>query len=215
MKKVVNINLAGQAFTIDEDAYHALDKYLKSIERHFRKSEGAEDILYDIEARIAELFLENDRHSKIVTMDKLNAVISVLGKPEEFGAEEQTQSKSEGEPTNEYKTGKRLYRNPNNKVIGGVASGLSAYFGIDDPIWIRIAFVFMFLTMGIGVIPYVVLWIIVPEAKTSSDFLSMRGEPINVDSIAKTVEDGLYDLKEKFDEFSKEIKKKSNSHTFF
>ena len=101
---------------------------------------------------------------------------------------------------------RRLFRDPENKVISGVASGLAAYFGINDPLIIRIGFLALFLGFGIGLIPYLVLWFAVPEAKSSADFLSMRGEEININNIAKNVEDGFKDLKTKIEDISKDFK---------
>ncbi|NNE27883.1 MAG: PspC domain-containing protein, partial [Saprospiraceae bacterium] len=172
MKKVININLGGRAFIINEDAYSKLDKYLKAIERHFSGSDGMDDILYDIENRIAELFEEDEKNGTIITIEKIEKVKSVMGRPEDFGGEEydeeEAQSKSYKKYT--YRTGKRLFRDPDDQVIAGVASGLSAYFGINDPIILRIVFVILGLS-GVGVLPYIILWIAVPAAKTSSDRL--------------------------------------------
>ena len=108
------------------------------------------------------------------------------------------------------KTGKRLFRNEDEKIIGGVASGLSAYFGISDPVWIRLGFLFLAIS-GVGILPYIVLWIIVPKAKTAGDKLEMRGEPVNVHSIARTVEEELTDLSERITEMTKDFGKEFKS----
>jgi len=209
MKKVVNINLGGRAFTINEDAYSNLERYLKAIERHFSGSDGMEDILYDIENRMAELFVEDEKNGSIITIEKIEKVKSIMGRPEDFGGEEydETETRSKTYTNFNYRTGKRLFRDPDDQVIAGVASGLSAYLGINDPIFLRILFVILGFS-GVGVLPYIILWIAVPAARTSSDRLSMKGEDINIDSIAKTVEDTLIDIKDKIEDFSKDLKTK-------
>lgn len=207
MKKVIHINLGGRPFVIDVDAFEALDAYLRSIEKQFRNSEGFEDIMYDIENRIAELLEEDSNKNTVITMSKVNMVKTTMGMPEDFSDEEQASNKkSRASSTPKFKPGKRLFRHPEDKVVAGVASGLSAYFGISDPIIIRILFVLFTISGGLGFITYIILWIAVPEAKTTSDFLAMKGEDINIDNIAKTVENSLKDLKDKIDDISKGIK---------
>lgn len=199
MKKVVNINLAGKQFTIDEDAYSALDKYLNTINKHFSSSAGFEDIMYDIEDRISELFEEGMQGSQIITMEKVSAMQKTMGTPEDFGA-------ISDEPTSDHRrVEKRFFRNTENKVVAGVASGLAAYLGIENILLVRALFLFIALS-GIGILPYLVLWIFIPEAKTASDKLAMRGEDININSIAHAVEDGVSEIKETFSELHKNFK---------
>ena len=210
MKKVIHINLGGRPFVTDIDAYEDLDMYLKSIESHFKRSEGFEDIMYDIENRIAELLEAESAKNTVITLEKVEMVKNTMGRPDEFGAEagdsdEFTRKRPSGR---KFKTGKRLFRDPQDKVVAGVASGMSAYFGISDPIIIRLLFVIFTLSGGLGFLSYIVLWIAVPEAKTTSDFLAMRGEEINIDNIARSVENGLKDLKDKLDDLSRGIKTK-------
>jgi phage shock protein PspC (stress-responsive transcriptional regulator) len=217
MNKIFNVNLGGYPFTIDENAYHHLNKYLDTIKRHFSDSEGCEEILYDIEVRMAELFQDKVKGKSIVSMKELDEVIKILGRPEDFGAaaidddeEFDPQQKKRTRSRGSIKTGKRLFRNPDEKIIGGVASGLSAYFGVSDPVWIRLGFLFLAIS-GVGILPYIVLWIIVPAAKTSGDKLEMRGEPVNVNNIARTVEEELTDLSERITEMTKDLGKEFKS----
>jgi phage shock protein PspC (stress-responsive transcriptional regulator) len=193
MNKVFNINLGGYPFTIDEDAYGYLDNYLKTIHNHFRQSDGYEEIVSDIESRLAELFQENKGSRQIVTLKDVKNAISVMGTPEEFGAEpigDSDFSSSAGQQgQSSYHTGKRLYRNPDDEVIGGVCSGIASYLGIQDPLWVRIAFVVLAFTFGFAVWAYLILWAILPKAETASDRLSMRGEPVNVSNIGKIIEE--------------------------
>jgi len=199
MKKVVNINLAGKQFTIDEDAYQALDKYLNTINKHFSSSSGFEDIMYDIEERIAELFEEEMQGSTIITVDKVTAMQKTMGTPQDFGAA------AEMNTSENRRIEKRFFRNTDNKVIAGVASGLGAYLGIENILLVRAVFLMIALS-GIGILPYLILWIFIPEAKTASDKLSMRGEDININSIANAVEDGVSEIKETFSELHKNFK---------
>jgi phage shock protein PspC (stress-responsive transcriptional regulator) len=215
MNKIFNVNLGGYPFTIDEDAYHHLNRYLDTIKRHFSDSEGCDEILYDIEVRMAELFQDKAKGKAIISMKELDEVIKILGRPEDFGAEaleeeEPVVRKKRTRHHSGMKTGKRLFRNPDEKIIGGVASGLSAYFGISDPVWLRLGFLFLAIS-GVGILPYIVLWIIVPTAKTSGDKLEMRGEPVNVNNIAKTVEEELTDLSERITEMTKDLGKEFKS----
>lgn len=210
MNKIFNINLGGYPFTIDEDAYQKLDKYLKTVAKHFSTSEGCDEIVSDIESRIAELFNEHLKGRPIVSMREVEKVIAVMGTPEEFGAseggqeQEEDQKQENRDSAKSWKTGKRLFRDPDEKVIGGVCSGLAAYFGVDDPVWVRIAFAIAFFT-GFGFVLYMVLWIALPEAKTSGDKLSMRGERIDVSNIAKQVEDEMNQLADTISEMTKEF----------
>jgi phage shock protein PspC (stress-responsive transcriptional regulator) len=210
MNKVLNINLGGLPLIIDEDAYRYLENYLQSLHNHFRNSEGYEEIMNDIEARIGELLKENMGKRSIVMIQDVKNAVSVMGTPEDFGAE--TISENEPHKKSEYteggasasiKTGKRLFRDPENKVVSGVCSGIAAYFGIQDAIWVRLAFLSILFFFGTGILLYIILSIIIPEAKNTADRLAMQGEPIDVNSIAKSVEKGVEDLAKKVNEFGK------------
>ena len=213
MKKTFNINLGGIVFHIDEDAYDLLDKYLSNLRIHFSKEEGAEEIVHDMELRISELFSERLNEKKqVITLKDVEEIIAQMGKPEEF-SEDTTQD------TNEYikeeKGPKRLFRDPDNKVIGGVCSGISAYFGWDVTI-LRILLIILafpifwngaFIIKGI-VLFYIIAWIIIPEANTATEKLSMKGMKVNVENIGKTVTDGF----EKVNDYVKSDKPRSILH---
>lgn len=207
MKKVLHINLGGKEFTINEDAFAHLENYLNAIEKHFSNTQGFEGILYDIEVRIGELFEEDAKNGSIINMKKLDRVINTMGKPEDFSDEDETLQSTKSDRA-KIVTGKKLFRDPDDKILGGVASGLSAYFGIQDPIIIRIAFVLLFVIGGTGFLAYLILWIAIPKARSTSDFLAMKGEEINIDNIAKSVQNSLKDIKDKLDDFSKGFKTK-------
>lgn len=207
MNKTFNINLGGFPFSIDEDAFDYIQAYLVSIRTHFSSSLGCEEILYDIEVRMAELFQEHLKGKVIVSMKEVDEVVSIMGKPEDFGAEplqEPYQFKTNRNRSERIRVGKRLYRDGEEKVLGGVCAGIAAYLGIYDPIWVRIAFVIMSF-FGFGIMGYIILWFIMPEAVTSSDKLAMRGEPATVSNIAKMVEEELTSLGHKLNEWGKDF----------
>lgn len=209
MNKILNINLGGYPFTIDEDAYEHLNRYLETIHRHFRHSEGYEEITQDIEARLAELFQEALGNRPIVTLRDVRDAIVIMGTPEEFGAEPVEESSREETGTSgSYKTGKRLFRDQEDAVVGGVCSGIAAYLGINDPLWVRLAFVLITFSGGFGIPIYLILWAIVPKAETASDRLAMRGEPINVSNIGRIIEEELERFSTKVSEFGEEFSTK-------
>ncbi|OWY21626.1 PspC domain-containing protein [Sphingobacteriales bacterium UPWRP_1] len=236
MNKTISINLGGWFFHIEEDAYNRLHNYLESIGNHFSGEEGAKEIVEDIEARIAEMFQEAlSKHKRqVVLPGDVETVIGIMGHPEEFddsGSHESASGKGgtnntgdnftqQQPPKPDSGTGaaeeryRRLYRNPDDKVLGGVCSGISAYFGIKDPIWVRLAFVAALLILGWGVMLYILLWMIVPEASTSGQKLAMKGEPINISNIEKTFKEGFEGLKSQIEDFSKSESGK-NTRFFF
>lgn len=206
MNKVININLGGYPFTIDDDAYDHLNAYLETIHLHFRNSEGYEEITTDIEARMAELFQDSLGDRPIVNLKDVKNAISIMGTPEDFGAEPMDEaSDTKG---GKYKTGKRLFRNPDDEVLGGVCAGIAAYFGIQDPLWVRIAFIVFTISGGFGVALYLILWAVLPKATSSSDRLAMRGEPINISSIGNIIEEEFENLSTKVSELGEEFKGK-------
>lgn len=219
MNQVFNINLGGYPFTIDHDAYQHLKDYLGAIEAHFSKMEGFEDITTDIEVRMAELFRERLQSRQIVSLKDVQAAIHVMGTPEDFGAESSYSSTAGAEdepkgaateevPKTDFrsKLGRRLYRNGEDRKVGGVAAGVSAYFGIEDPIWVRLGFIVAVFVGGFGVPLYLIMWAILPEAKTAKQKLEMRGEKIDVNSIAKTIEEEVEYIKDRINELGDEFK---------
>jgi phage shock protein PspC (stress-responsive transcriptional regulator) len=205
MKKAVKINLSGQIFHIDEDAYEKLKVYLDTISSHFSNANESKEILSDIETRIAELFHEkmNDEN-QVISIIEVDEVINIMGRPEEIADEEEP---SGSQKHREQRASRRLYRDPDNAVLGGVSSGLSAYFNLDV-ILIRVLFVVLTL-IGVGtpILLYIILWIAVPRAQTSAEKLEMRGEKVTVSNIEKTV-------KEEY-EYAKESLKKARNSEFF
>jgi phage shock protein PspC (stress-responsive transcriptional regulator) len=203
MNKTLNINLGGYPFIIDDEAYELLDRYLSSIRRHFQYSSSYAEITGDIENRLAEIFSEKLGSRTIINLNDVNTAIEIMGKPEEFGAEpidnqEYSSTNRTQHQNSEYRTGKRLFRDPEDKVVGGVCSGIAAYFGIEDPLWVRLFFVLLVFVFGVSAVFYFILWMAIPEATSSADRLAMRGEPINISNIAKVVEEEFNNLSEAY-----------------
>lgn len=194
MKKTLTVNLGGTVFHIDEDAYRLLDNYLSNLKLHFRKQEGAEEIVNDIENRISELFSEKiSAGSQVITIADVEEVITRMGKPEELAGEEEDEAKKTSAHANTSRTTvhRRLYRDPDNKVLGGVLGGLAAYLGWDPTLVRLITFVILICGYGTLIPVYIVCWLLIPEARTAAEKLSMRGEDVTIENIGKTVTDGF------------------------
>jgi phage shock protein PspC (stress-responsive transcriptional regulator) len=178
MKKALQISIAQVLFTIEEDAYARLDGYLTSLRAHFASSEGGE-IIKDIEGRIAEQLLDSGK--AIITLPEVEAVIVSMGHADEFGDEPGAQ------PSAAAQTPKKLYRDLDDAMVGGVSAGLAAYTGIDAW-WYRGAFIILALmSLGFGILIYGVMWFIMPEAKTAAQKLEMRGTPITVETLSESI----------------------------
>ena len=197
MNKTVTVNIGGIVFHIDENAYERFKAYLESIRLHFTTAEGRDEIMQDIESRIAEMFQEKVKDSKqVITLEDVEEVTLLMGRPEQFNDSDNSNEEKQ-EPIIEGKTQKRLFRNPDEKVVGGVCSGIAAYFDID-PVWIRLIFAGALIFFGSGFLLYVILWIIIPQADSSVEKLKMRGEAVNVSSIEKNVQEGSKPKKDSF-----------------
>ncbi|MFI5123792.1 MAG: PspC domain-containing protein [Chitinophagales bacterium] len=309
MKKIININFHSRVIPIEETAYDILGKYVDNLRQHFSKEEGGDEIVNDIENRIAELFSERLKSgATCITDDDVNEIIISMGRPEDFDDDETSKSAGTGSgasasqsyaETNTEETHrslyrsendkmlggvcgglaaylridssvmriiyavlilgsfgtalllyiilwvvlppksmvtqikKRLYRNPDQRVIGGVASGLAAYFNIE--VWIpRLIFALpliigfltsifrhswfdfdngpVFFTGGFGgtlFVTYIILWIVLPEANTASEKLEMRGEKIDIESIKNTIKGDLGGFKQRASQVGDEMKKQA------
>jgi len=218
MNKTVNINLANVLFHIDEEAFKKLQRYLEAIKRSFSGTAGSDEIIADIEARIAELFqdkMESDR--QVITLKEVDEVINVMGQPEDYMVDEDIFEDRPHDTTSTRSRTKKLYRDIDNKYIGGVCAGLEHYLGFDA-LWIRLIFIFLALATGFGFIGYILLWILVPEAATTSQKLDMKGEPINISNIERKVKEGFDEVAEKvkgvdYDKVGNKVK--SSGQTFF
>ncbi len=194
MKKTLSIHLGRQLFVIEEDAYDRLQTYLKKLEVSLANESGITEIVEDIEMRFAELLTQYLGETRqVVTISDIEKAISSLGEPEEI-TEEAEQPKQQNQSNQDSSGQKRMYRDMDNAMLGGLASGLSSYLGID-PVIIRVIFV-IFGFMGFGVPVYILLWVIVPSAKTPSERLQMKGKPVNIDTLKEEFEKTTNRLKD-------------------
>ncbi len=203
MNKTITSNIAGYVFHIDENAFDKLDAYLNTIRSYFSDSQGKDEIIADIEARLAEMLQEKIGSTKeVVTLVDVNYVIQKMGQPEAFMDDDPESAAWTEQRTEPRRTGsKRLFRDSDSRVVGGVCSGVSHYLGIGDPIWLRLALVISAIFFGSGFLLYLILWIIIPEATTTSEKLQMRGEHVTVSNIEKRVNEELETVKNKWNEF--------------
>ena len=209
MKKNITINLCGRLFQIDEDAYELLQQYIESLRSSFGHEEGGEEIADDIEARIAELFDElRQQGIEAITIEHVKNIITRIGRPEELAGENENDNHNEngnensGHKYDSFRTaaqdicdnvrartaGKKLYRNPKDKMLTGLCSGLAVYTNTDPVLW-RLLFVLAVLVYGVGIITYIVLAIIVPEARTPEQLLQMDGKEVTPQNLADVVVD--------------------------
>lgn len=202
MNKILNINLGGFAITIDDDAFEYLGAYLDSIRQRFSESEGRDEIMRDIESRLGEIITTGLGNRTIVMLPDVEAAIEVMGKPEDFGGEPVEKPGAGKSGQKAFQPGKRLFRDEEDAVIGGVCSGLAAYFGFQDTVWMRLIFILLaVVSFGFWVPAYLLLWILVPPARTAAERLAMRGETPNVENIAREIEHGFERFSKKVNEF--------------
>jgi phage shock protein PspC (stress-responsive transcriptional regulator) len=195
MKITVSINLGGYSFNIDEDAYDELKRYLRNLELHFANEESSSEILSDIETRMAELFRSGlTGYKQVITYEDVVRVIAVMGTPEDFEGEPKSSSERKVYSPRYH----RMYRDPDHRIIGGVCAGMGAYWRID-PLVIRIIFLALILAGGIGILIYLILYIVLPEARTTAQKIEMKGEPVNIKNIKESV-------KKEFDSVRKNMK---------
>jgi phage shock protein PspC (stress-responsive transcriptional regulator) len=187
MNKTVNINLGGLFFHIDEDAFQKLNRYFDAIKRSLSNSSGQEEIMKDIEMRISEIFSQNKETDKhVINLKDVDSMIAVMGQPEDYRIEEEGES-TQKNFNNSSKTSKKLYRDIDKNLLGGVSAGLGHYFGIDA-LWIRLAFVLIVIAgVGFPIFLYILLWVLIPKAQTTTAKLEMTGEPVNLSNIEKKV----------------------------
>lgn len=201
MKQTRTANIAGINFYLDEDAYQVLDNYLKELRKYFKGQEGAAEIISDIENRMAELFQQKIKNPQtVITLEDVNKVIAILGKPGDFDHE----NPEENTNSSKKRSMKRLYRDMNDRILGGVCSGLGAYVNLD-PVIIRIIFIVATLS-GISILVYLILWIVIPPALTTAEKLEMHGDPVNIDNIEKTIRKEMDHLRDKLNDLSEKAK---------
>ncbi|WP_430613693.1 PspC domain-containing protein [Flavobacterium sp. JP2137] len=189
MNKTVTVNIAGIIFHIDENAYNKLSHYLQAI-RNSINIDGREEIIHDIESRIAELFTERiNANNQVIILADVDSIIQIMGQPEDYRIDDED-TKTYEQPQPAYAFSRKLYRDTDKRVLGGVLAGLGHYFRID-PIWLRLLLLILTIFYGTGVLVYIILWIVIPKASSTSEKLEMKGEPINISSIEKKVRENI------------------------
>ncbi|MCL9805006.1 PspC domain-containing protein [Flavobacterium amniphilum] len=198
MNKTVNMNLGGYFFHIDEDAYQKLNRYFDAIKRSL-SDEARDEIMSDIESRISELFSEKLQNNKqVLSLSDVDDVIAIMGQPEDYKIEDENNGNQANYAYSGTGRSKKLYRDKDTGIVAGVCSGLGHYFGVD-PVWIRIILVLLvFAGFGTGILAYIILWAVTPEAVTTSEKLEMTGEPITISNIEKKVKEEFEGVSEKF-----------------
>ncbi|WP_010134159.1 PspC domain-containing protein [Ochrovirga pacifica] len=188
MNKTININLGGFFFHIDEPAYHILKKYLEAIANSLSDDpNGKDEILADIEARISELLSEKIQDNRqVVNEEDIQSIIKIMGQPEDYADVDEGYTEYHSSYQRKSTVSKKMFRDGDDKFLGGVASGIGHYFNVDA-IWIRILFILLLPAGGFSVYTYIILWVLVPEAKTTAEKLQMQGEPVNIDNIEKKI----------------------------
>nr|WP_315213610.1 PspC domain-containing protein [uncultured Flavobacterium sp.] len=211
MNKTVNINLGGMFFHIDEDAYQKLTRYFDAIKRSLSNSSGHDEIIKDIEMRVSELLTDKQKSDKhVIGLKDVDEVIAVMGQPEDYIIEDDLKEAQTNNNASNRRS-KKLYRDKEKGMIGGVASGLGHYFGIDA-VWIRIVLILLvFAGFGTGILAYIILWVVTPEAITTSEKLEMTGEPVNISNIEKKVREEFESVSGKlknvdYDKYGNQIK---------
>jgi len=208
MKRVETIHINGIVFSIEDDAFGKLGAYLEALGKYFENEQGSREIIADIEARISELFTERSSGAgQVVTLTDVSKVIETLGTPEDIaGADADFDTEAAPPPPRPapppQKPSRRLYRNPDQRYLGGVCAGIAAWLGIS-PLAIRLIFLVVAFFYGISIGVYFLLWIIIPKARTTAQKLEMRGEPVTVSNIEKNIRETLSDpaLKRSFRDF--------------
>jgi phage shock protein PspC (stress-responsive transcriptional regulator) len=193
MKSTISINLAGMNFHIDEDAYVILKQYLDRIKKEVQHIEGHEEIYNDIEVRISELTRERlNQYKEVITLGDIEDIISIMGEPEDISGK--------GQPGSSYRAKtsyRRMYRNPDDRIIGGVCSGMATYWNMDATL-IRVIFVILTLFGMAGAIIYLILWIVLPEANTIAQKIEMKGEEVNIHTIIDFFKEEFRNVKRGF-----------------
>jgi phage shock protein PspC (stress-responsive transcriptional regulator) len=199
MKETEQISVGGYAFILEQDASQALGKYISELESHYLQQEGGKEIMEGIEERVAELLLDKCGNGRVGTLAHVQAVIDVVGRPERIEADDPATEAPTGE-----KPRKRLFRDLAHKSLGGVCSGLAAYFDIEVA-WLRIGFIVLTVINFFGgmhsgmwslTVPavYCVLWLAMPAARTAQDRWAMSGESGTADEIRRNVQSGIREM---------------------
>ncbi|UEG53039.1 PspC domain-containing protein [Mucilaginibacter daejeonensis] len=204
MNKTIIININGTVFHIEEQAYELLKEYMTDVKRHFFNSADSLEITTDIENRIAEMFteiLERESRQAIIDLD-VQAVIAQMGSVKDFESAEQEDQTRFEDPASPFTTGtRRLFRDPDDHLIGGVCAGIANYFDVQA-IWIRFMFAAAFVFFGSGALVYIILWLIVPKAHNRAERMAMKGEPLDLQGFKRNFEAELNSVSGRLNEMT-------------
>lgn len=193
MKKTIKTNIGGSVFHLDDDAYSYLKEYLDRLNQKFGSSASAKEVMEDIELRIAELLEKELKGRECAGLDEVKKVTEILGSPEDFEEDGTAESWTGPEAANREKSIRRLYRDSDNAILGGVCTGLGAYFNVD-PLLFRIVFIAFLIAFGSTAIIYIILWIVVPPARTMAQKLEMAGKPVTIENMERALQEELHDI---------------------
>jgi phage shock protein PspC (stress-responsive transcriptional regulator) len=222
MKKTLSVNLNGTVYHIDEDAYQILMDYLQNVKTHLESS-SADEVLSDIEMRISELFAQwMQAKREVITLDDVQRVIRILGRPEQFDTQAESADSAQGEePTdreqcyaktdskNAYSS-RRMYRDTDNAFLGGVCAGIAAYLDVSI-VLIRLLMLILILLWGMGLLFYLAAWIIIPEARTVAQRLEMIGEDVTIENIEKKVREEAGKVRDRVDGYVRSGRFRNNA----
>lgn len=215
MQRIIQINIAGRVISIEENAYTLLNDYISALERQFAGEEGNDEIIQDIEYRIAELFsIAMQNGAVAINKDDVQKVIDTLGPASEIAGDNSGNNYSaprylpvvytkQQQYEREQYGYRRIYRDANNKMIGGVCSGIAKYFDVDPTIVRLLAVITGFLAFA-GVIAYLIAWAVIPQAR--SQYEMSDGNPMNFHQMAHNMQDELQDLKKRGEQMSRELR---------
>lgn len=192
MNKTIIININGIVFHIEEDAYEVLRSYMTSVKRHFAYSADSDEIVMDIENRLAEMFNERlaEQNKQVIVLQDVQDITARMGSVNDFDLQEE----EEGYDSQYIKSERKLYRDVDDRVIGGVCAGIGHYFDMEAK-WVRLITFLITLLWGTGLIVYIILWIVLPKARTRAEKMAMKGEAINLQNFKKNFDEELESLK--------------------
>lgn len=207
MNKTIIININGIVFHIEEDAYDVLIKYMNEVKKHFGYSADSYEIVGDIENRLAEMFTEKLAESgkEVIVLADVTAVTGQMGQPSDFDLADESSQAFEEPEVNTSRVERKLFRDTDDKIIGGVCAGVGHYFGVE-PRWIRVILLLSFLLWGSGLFLYLVLWMAMPKAQTRADKMAMKGEAPNLQNFKKNFDEEMQSVKENLGYAQKEVR---------
>ena len=215
MNKTVTITISGILFHIEEEAFEVLQNYISAIKVAFQQTESGSEIVLDIEARIAELLQGRITPGKqALVLADVQLVMETMGRPEEFASSEEDMGAASGKTNSPppEKIKRRLFRDPDERTVGGVCSGLAAYFDIDV-VWVRLATFLLIFFGGLSLWVYLILWLVIPEARSTADKFAMRGEPANINTIFRSFQQEAEFVKERINKYGQDFKDRGHSST--